>query len=210
MAEQTAGSGPDHPAPAATPPAAAAAAPPQPLAHTRSHPWHWAAVALALAGVVALALTLAPAEAAPVTDGPHAVPAADAPDPARAALPLGCAAMRVDVTQQFSADLTGNGAIATIAAAHCLANAGTPPDGLFLLEAGPDGRPRIADTLITPGEGLTVRSVTFRSDGSIQAAVDGYSSPRVPQCCPDLHETYTWTPHAGGWTRTVSVPLLET
>ncbi|WP_042437135.1 hypothetical protein [Streptacidiphilus albus] len=205
MAEQTAGTGPDHPAPPA-----AAAAPPEPLAHTRTRPWQWAAVAAALGGVVALALTLAPAEAAPVADGPHAVPAAGAPDPARAALPLHCDGLPVDVTQRFSADLTGNGTVATVAAAHCLAGNGTPPDGLYLLEAGPDGRPRIAGTLITPQQDLTVRSVTFRSDGSIQAAVDGYSSPDVPSCCPDLHETYTWTPHADGWTRTVSVPLLQT
>ena len=185
--------------------------PAQPPAHTRTHALHWLGTAAALAAVVAAALAVAPADAsAPVPDGPHAVPAADAPDPARAVYPLGCDGLPVKISQSFSADLTGDGTDDTVAAAHCLSSTGTPPDGLYILRSGPGGRPRIAQVLIEPGQDLTVRSVTFRSDGSIRADVDGYSSPNVPRCCADLHEAFTWTPHGSGWIRTVSLPDAET
>ncbi|WP_182443028.1 hypothetical protein [Streptacidiphilus sp. PB12-B1b] len=200
------------PGPDTAPRPGAAPGGPQRPAHARARAAHWLGTAAALAALVAAVLAVAPADAtAPVPDGPHALPAADAPDPARAAYPLGCDGLPVKVSQSFSADLTGRGADATVAAAHCLSATGTPPDGLYILRAGgPGGRPRIAVTLITPGQDLTVRSVTVRSDGSILADVDGYSSPDVPRCCADVHETFTWTPHGAGYTRTVSTPDAET
>jgi hypothetical protein len=134
------------------------------------------------------------------------VAASAAPDPARAPYPLNCDGLPVKVEQSVSADLTGNGEIATVAAARCVSGAGTPPDGLYVLLPGSGGRPRIAAALIRPGEQLSVRSLSVRSDGDITAAVDGYSSPSVPRCCADVHETLTWTPHDGGWIRTVSFP----
>jgi len=180
------------------------AGPPRPPAHTGARAWHWTATAAVLAAAVGTVLAVAPADAsAPVPNGPHAIPAAAAPDPARAVYPLVCAGMPVKVAQSFSADLTGNGTDATIAAAHCLAGAGTPPDGLFLLEPGSGGRPRVADVLIRATEDLTVRSVEFHGDGTITADVDGYSSLDVPTCCPDVHESLVWTPHDGGYRRTV-------
>lgn len=192
------------PGPAAPQQPEPAAAPPQPPAHTRTRARHWIGTAAVLAAAVGTVLAVAPADAsAPVPDGPHAVPAAAAPDPARAVYPLSCAGLPVKVDQSFSADLTGDGADATIAAAHCLSATGTPPDGLYLLEPGPGGRPRVADVLISATEDLTVRSVDFRGDGTITAAVDGYSSPDVPRCCPDVHESLVWTPQGHGYHRTV-------
>ncbi|WP_370081648.1 hypothetical protein [Streptacidiphilus sp. MAP12-16] len=179
-------------------------------AHTRTRPYHWIGTAAVLAAVVGTVLAVTPAGATVTTaNGPHAVPAAAAPDPALAHLPLDCAGLPVKISQSFSADLTGNGTVATIAAAHCDSPNGTPPDGLFVIEKGQDGRPRVALVLIRDAEALTVRSVAVRSDGSISARVDGYSSPDVPRCCADLHETYTWTPHGSGYVRTISVPLSQ-
>ena len=180
------------------------------LPHTRSRPRYWLGTAAALGAVVAAAIALAPAgAAAPIADGPHAVPAAGAPDPARIALPLDCAGLPTRITLRLSADTTGNGTVVTVVAAHCDAQNGTPPDGLYVLGTGPDRKPRIAATLIRPDQNLTVRKLGLRADGAIQASVDGYSSPDAPRCCPDLHETYTWTPGADGYSRTVTVPLSQ-
>lgn len=182
----------------------------QGLAHTRTRPWQWLGTAAATGAVVAGALALAPAgEAAPITDGPHAVPAATAPDPAKAVFPLDCAGLPVKLTARFSADTSGNGTLVTVVAAHCDAGNGTPPDGLYLLRPGPGGKPRIAATLISPNEHLTVRTLGLRADGAIHAAVDGYSSADVPRCCADLHLTYTWTAGAGGYSRSVTDPQAQ-
>ena len=178
-----------------------------PPLHARSRAPHWLGTAAALAAVVGAVAVVAPAHAAPpVSNGPHAVPAAAAPAPARARYPLNCDGLPITIEQSVSADLTGNGDIATVVAARCVSGAGTPPDGLYLLQSGAGGRPRIAAELIRPGEQLSVRSLSVRSNGDITAAVDGYSSPSVPRCCADVHETLTWTPHNGGWIRTVSFP----
>ena len=183
---------------------------PPPPAHTRARAPHWIGTAAVLAAAVGVTLAVAPADAsAPVPNGPHAVPAAAAPDPAHVAYPLGCDGLPVKIDQSFSADLTGDGTDATVVAARCLSATGTPPDGLFLLERGAGGRPRIADVLIGPGEQLTVRSVDFRGDGTITAAVDGYSSVNVPRCCPDVHESLVWTPRGSGYRRTVVLTGME-
>lgn len=182
----------------------------QALAHTRSGPLAWLGTAAALGGIVAAALAAAPAGAAvPVANGPHAVPAGSAPDPARVAFPLHCDGLPTKVTARFSADTSGNGTVATVVAVHCAAQNGTPPDGLYVLRPGPDGKPRIAATLIAPDQHLTVRSLGIRADGAIHAAVDGYSSADVPRCCADVHVTYTWTPEPDGYARSVSLPLSQ-
>ena len=180
------------------------------LAHTRTRPLHWVGTAAAVGAVVAAAVALAPAgAAAPIADGPRTVPASAAPNPALVAFPLDCTGLPTRISQRFSADTTGNGTVVTVVAVHCDAPNGTPPDGLYVLRAGSDGKPRIAATLISPGQDLTVRSVGLRADGAIHAAVDGYSSADVPRCCADVHETYTWTPGSDGYSRTVTTPLSQ-
>ncbi|MFC1443634.1 hypothetical protein ABUW04_35910 [Streptacidiphilus sp. N1-10] len=179
--------------------------------HTRSTAIHWIATAAALGGVVAAAVAVSPADAGTVTaDGPHSVPAAQAPNPAGIALPLDCDGLPDRITQRFSADTTGHGTVVTVVAARCAAPNGTPPDGLYVLGFGPDGRPRITATLIRPTQNLTVRSAGIRADGSIHATVDGYSSEDVPRCCADLHDTDTWTLRDGGYVLTASTPLAQT
>jgi hypothetical protein len=198
------------PPPGPPPPPAHPHPHPHPHPHTRARARHWLGTAAVLAVAVGTVLAVAPADASgPVPNGPHAVPGAEAPDPARAALPLGCDGLPVKVTQTFTADLTGDGDVATVAAAHCLSPVGTPPDGLYLLKDGPGGRPRVADVLIGSSERLTVRSVDFRADGVITAAVDGYSSINVPRCCPDLHESLVWTPNGHGYRRSVVLTGIQ-
>jgi hypothetical protein len=182
---------------------------PAELPHTRTRPYHWIGTAAALAAVTGAVLAVAPAGAAPITDGAHRLPASAAPDPARVALPLDCAGLPVTVDQRLSADTTGNGTPATVVAARCDAPNGTPPDGLFLLRFGPDHRPVVAEQLIAPRQQLTVRSIDLRADGTIRAAVDGYSSDQVPRCCADLHLTYTWTPRGNGYSLTVTAPSVQ-
>jgi hypothetical protein len=140
------------------------------------------------------------------TGAPHAVPGGSAPDPAKATLPLDCAGFPVKITQKFSADLRGNGVASTVVTATCDSPAGAPPDGVYVVQNGPGGVPRVVYTLVTPADDLTVVSVTLRSDGSLQAVADGYSSANVPRCCPDVHEELTWTPNGTGYTRTSNIP----
>ena len=179
--------------------------------HTRSTAIHWVATAAGLGAVVAAALAVAPADAGTLTaDGPHSVPAAQAPNPVGFALPLACDGLPERISQRFSADTTGHGNIVTVVAARCAAPNGTPPDGLYVLAFGPDGRPRIAATLIKPSQNLTVRSAAIRADGSIHATVDGYSSEDVPRCCADLHDADTWTLRDGAYVLTAGTPLAQT
>ncbi|WP_052434373.1 hypothetical protein [Streptacidiphilus melanogenes] len=175
-------------------------------AHARSKPLHWIATAAGLCGVVGLALAVGPAGAVqtgaaqsgagqpgaahPLAGGA----AATAPDPAKAKLPIDCGPLPVHVDQHFSAALPGAGAPVTVVAARCDAGAGSPPDGLYVLEAGQAAPIQLLD----PAKRMTVRSVAMRSDGSIHAVVIGYSSASVPDCCPDLSETLNWTLGADG------------
>jgi hypothetical protein len=190
----------------------------EPLPHAASRPVHWFVVSAALAAVVGGALAVAPAQGAlPVANGtapatpaphgvPHALPAASAPDAARATLPLDCGGVPVKITQSFAADLRGDGTASTVVTAHCDTPAGTPPDGVYILQNGAGGAPRVAFTLVSPKDDLTVLSVALRSDGTLQATASGYSSADVPRCCPDLHENLVWTPQGSGWSRSSTLP----
>jgi hypothetical protein len=179
--------------------------------HSRSTAIHWIGTAAALGAVVAAAVAVSPANAGTLTaDGPHSVPAAQAPDPVGFLLPLACDGLPERITQRFSADTTGHGNVVTVVAARCAAPNGTPPDGLYVLAFGPDGKPRIAATLIAPTQNLTVRTAGIRGDGSIHATVDGYSSEDVPRCCADLHEAESWTPQGSGYVLSGNTPLSQT
>ncbi|GJF27450.1 hypothetical protein KNE206_01500 [Kitasatospora sp. NE20-6] len=174
--------------------------------HARSGIGHWALVAAGCAAVVAGALAASPAEGTPAAARPtaKAAPPAAAPDPAKAELPLDCGPFPVTVVLKVSADL-GDGSPSTVVAAHCAADNGTPPDGVFVLTAGPDGRPEVAGTLLDPAaDNLTVTALTVRSDGEIRARARGYSSPDVPRCCPDRSLAIAWKRNAGHWVRAES------
>ena len=186
----------------------------QPPAHARPALRHWALVAAGCGAVIAGALAASPAAGSTGPGGPsgpvvRAVGDTDAPDPAKVQLPLDCGPFPVKVALRVSASFDGRPL--TVAAAHCAADNGTPPDGAYLLGAGPDGRPVIQGVLVRPEEGLTVTEVRLRSDGTITGRAKGYSTPDIPHCCPDLTVTLTWTQHSGQWTRTeTSTPTATT
>ncbi|GAA2145584.1 hypothetical protein GCM10009760_34360 [Kitasatospora kazusensis] len=174
-------------------------------AHARPALRHWALVAAGCGAVIAGALAVSPAQGSTTANGAagpvvRPVPDADAPDPAKAELPLDCGPFPVKVALRASASFDGRAV--TVAAAHCAADNGTPPDGAYLLGAGPDGRPVVQATLVRPEEGLTLAEMRLRSDGTITGRAKGYSSTDVPHCCPDLTVSLTWTPQHGQWTRT--------
>ncbi|MFF3594095.1 hypothetical protein [Kitasatospora indigofera] len=182
---------------------AGGARPPAGPGHARPGVKHWAVVAAGCAAVVAGALAAGPASGtpAPIRPAPRALPAAEVPDPAKAELPLDCGPFPVKISVHFGADL-GDGKPGTVAAAHCDAENGTPPDAVFLLGPGPDGRPVVLATLLSEQENLTVSRLALRSDGVITGHAQGYSSDDVPRFSPDVSLDLTWTRQGARWTRT--------
>ncbi|MFJ9517165.1 hypothetical protein ACIRPK_02675 [Kitasatospora sp. NPDC101801] len=173
-----------------------------PVTGARTRVRHWVLVAVATAAVIAGALAVDPAQgvARPTRPAaPSALPAAAAPDPARALLPLDCGPFPTTVALSFGAVLDGRPS--TVVAAHCAAENGTPPDGVYLLTPGQDGRPQISATLVRPTEGLTVTELKLRSDGTVTARAKGYSSDDVPRYAPDLTVLLSWHRQAGEWLR---------
>ncbi|MFK0193283.1 hypothetical protein [Kitasatospora sp. NPDC090308] len=173
--------------------------------HARSGLKHWVLVAAGCAAVVGGALGATSATGAVTAGQPAAEPTAGsaagtaAPpeaDLSKADLPLDCGPFPVAVSLRTAAVL--GGAPVTVAAAHCQADMGTPPDGVFLV--GPDGPPAV---LLPDTEGLTVTELAIRSDGSIRGRARGYSSPDVPRFAPDLEVELSWKRAGGGaWTKT--------
>ncbi|MDR3033961.1 MAG: hypothetical protein LBV78_12790 [Kitasatospora sp.] len=170
--------------------------------HARSGLKHWVLVAAGCAAVVGGALGATSATGAVTAGQPAGDPvAAPAPEPAPEAdlskvkLPLECGPFPVAVSLKTSAVLDGKPL--TVAAAHCQADMGTPPDGVFLV--GADGAPV---ALLPDSEGLTVTELAIRSDGSIRGRARGYSSPDVPRFSPDLEVELSWKRAGGAWTKT--------
>ncbi|MFD7730191.1 hypothetical protein ACFV6F_07385 [Kitasatospora phosalacinea] len=172
--------------------------------HARSGLKHWALVAAGCAAVVGGALGATSATGA-VTAGrsaagptaepvPTASPLPEA-DLAKVRLPLECGPFPVAVSLKASAVLEGEPV--TVVAAHCQADMGTPPDGVFLV--GADGAPVL---LLPDADGLTVTELAVRSDGSIRGKARGYSSPDVPRFSPDLQVELVWTRSGGAWAKT--------
>ncbi|WP_051738426.1 MULTISPECIES: hypothetical protein [Kitasatospora] len=175
--------------------------------HARSGLKHWVLVAAGCAAVVGGALGATSATGAVTAGQPAAGPlpapaspeARSAPpaeaDLAKVPFPLECGPFPVAVSLRTSALSAGQPL--TVAAAHCQADMGTPPDGVFLV--GADGRPVV---LLPDSEGLTVTELAIRSDGSIRGRARGYSSPDVPRFSPDLQVELVWQRVSGTWKAT--------
>ncbi|WP_225837565.1 hypothetical protein [Streptomyces sp. NK08204] len=167
------------------------------LAHTHTRPIHWVATATAVAGVVALSSVVQPgsATAAQPASGtqPRSAPAAVAPPSAKGvAFPLNCGPVKAVVVKQAGGDLDGDGRPETVAVVHCDAAMGTPPDGVYVLTRGTDGRKaRVVATLVDPKDRLTVTDFALRAR-TVSATLLGYSSDAVPSCCPDVKTATTW------------------
>ncbi|BBC37830.1 uncharacterized protein SGFS_091240 [Streptomyces graminofaciens] len=174
------------------------------LAHAHPHPIHWVATATALAGVVALSSALQPDAARAAQPGPEAKPApvtVTAPDPADVKFPLDCGPVGIVVKKKVSGDLDGDGSPETVAAVHCDASMGTPPDGVYVLTLGTaDAKPRVVATLVNPKDRETVSDLAVR-DAEVTATVHGYSSADVPNCCPDVTDPVKWQWKSGKFLR---------
>jgi hypothetical protein len=176
------------------------------LAHTHPRPIHWVATAAAVAGVVALTSSVQPGSATaaqpggtPVRDAPAT--AAPAPSTAGVAFPVQCGPVKAVVARQASGDLDGDGRPETVAAVHCDAPTGTPPDGVYVLTRGDGAGPaRVVATLVDPKDRNTVTTLTVR-DEAVTATLLGYSSPDVPACCPDLKDSVKWQWKNGAFLR---------
>ncbi|MEV4614756.1 hypothetical protein AB0K43_19465 [Kitasatospora sp. NPDC049258] len=175
-------------------------------AHARPGVRHWALVAAGCLALVGGALAATPATGTVTAGRPAAgpTPTAAAPDPAAAELPLDCGPFPVAVGASFPADL-GDHHPVTVVAAHCAADNGTPPDGVWLLGPGQGGRPVVLETLLRPDENLTVTRLA-PAGGYVTAHVQGYSDDEVPRCCPDVSKDLNWVRKDGRWTRGESVP----
>ncbi|MFI8188979.1 hypothetical protein ACIF8T_09310 [Streptomyces sp. NPDC085946] len=174
------------------------------LAHAHTRPIHWLATATAVAAVVALSSVLQPdAATAAQAAGPptRSAPAGLAPpDPADVAFPLECGPVKAVVKKKASGDLDGDGRPETVAVVHCDAPMGTPPDGVYVLTRGSDGKPRVVATLVEPEDSTTVGDFAVRG-GAVTAALLGYSSSDVPRCCPDVTSEAKWRWENGAFTR---------
>ncbi|WP_245996356.1 hypothetical protein [Streptomyces armeniacus] len=155
---------------------------------------HWIATAVALAAVVGLSTVVQPSDATAGTGT-----ATKGPDPADARYPLGCpggSEGAVDVLKHGSADFDDDGQRETVALVRCDTATGTPPNGIFVLAhpAEPGERPRVAETLLPSGEGMTAEDFTVGERGpkTVSATLRGYSSPDVPRCCPDRERKVKW------------------
>lgn len=176
------------------------------LAHTHTSPMHWLATATAVAGVVALSSVLQPDPATAAQ--PAAAPQSRSapanvlpPDPAAVDFPLECGTVKAVVVRKSSGDLDGDGRPETVAAVHCDAPMGTPPDGLYVLTRGSGpAEPRVVATLVDPKDRQTVSGLAVR-DGAVRATLLGYSTPDVPSCCPDLKDSVKWQWKNGAFVR---------
>ncbi|MGK5500394.1 hypothetical protein [Streptomyces sp. URMC 125] len=160
--------------------------------HARSRPLHWLVTAAALGGVLGGAALLEPAGAASTPSAGRAA-VAPGPDADTARYPLDCGPVEAQVVDRATADLDGDGRAETVAVVRCAAGIGTPPSGVYVLAhpAAAGERPRIAETLVDPGEGMTVQDLAVRGR-TISARLLGYSSPDVPRCCPDRARDVEW------------------
>ncbi|MEU3568281.1 hypothetical protein AB0E96_07610 [Kitasatospora sp. NPDC036755] len=170
--------------------------------HARTAPWHWAVALAGCGAVVGAALAASPATGTPVSVHPAvtSLAASAGPDPAQVQLPLDCGPFPVRTALSASA-LLGDGRAATVVAAHCATETGTPPDAVYLLGFGTGGRPEVVATLLPERENLTVSRIAVRSDGAITGHAQGYSSEDVPRFRPDISIDLTWTHRGGGWER---------
>jgi hypothetical protein len=82
---------------------------------------------------------------------------------------------------------------------ECNAGAGTPPVELLVYDgASSPLTPHLAQTLIAVSSQYQASGFTA-SGTTLTATVNGFSSPAIPNCCPDVHKTLTWHWTASGY-----------
>lgn len=169
------------------------------LAHTHPRPVHWVATAAAVAAVIAGGSFFQPSDAKATTStaasAPRAggLPAAKAPDPRAADYPMDCGRAEPDIIDRASADLDGDGRPETAVVVRCRTAFGTPPSGVYVLSqpARAGAAPRVVATFVDPKEGMSVSGFAVRGK-TVSATLLGYSSAKVPRCCPDQQRKVNW------------------
>jgi hypothetical protein len=105
------------------------------------------------------------------------------------------------VQKKASGDLDGDGHPETVAAVHCDAPMGTPPDAVYVVTRQTEGgKPRVVATLVSPEERRTVTELAVRG-GVVRTTLLGYSSADVPSCCPDVTDDVKWRWKNGAFVR---------
>ncbi|MEV5778855.1 hypothetical protein AB0L49_48095 [Streptomyces antimycoticus] len=169
------------------------------LAHTHPRPVHWVATAAAVAAVIAGGSFFQPSDAKATTStaasAPRAggLPAAKAPDPRAADYPMECGRAKPDVIDRASADLDGDGRPETAVVVRCRTAFGTPPSGVYVLSQPTrvGAAPRVVATFVDPKEGMSISDFAVRGK-TVSATLLGYSSAKVPRCCPDQQRKVNW------------------
>jgi hypothetical protein len=82
---------------------------------------------------------------------------------------------------------------------ECNAGAGTPPVELLVYDgaSGPLA-PHLAQTLVAVSSQYQASRFTA-TGAALTVDVSGFSSPAVPNCCPDVHKTLAWHWTATGY-----------
>lgn len=175
------------------------------LAHTHTRPIHWVATATAVAGVIALSPALQPGSATaaqPAGTQATSAPGSIAPPTTTGVtFPLRCGPLKPVVAKKASGDLDHDGRPETVAVVHCAGSMGTPPDAVYVLTQARGAKsPRVVATLVDSKDRYTVTDFAVHA-GEVTATLLGYSSPDVPNCCPDLKDSVKWQWKNGAFIR---------
>lgn len=105
--------------------------------------------------------------------------------------PLDCGRFGWQVVSRVFGDVTGDGRPDAVVVVACNAGAGSPPEHIFAYDgASPPGPPRLLATLTAPGlQFVTGLKIVGRT---VSGTAYGYSSDRIPRCCPDLRFPVVW------------------
>lgn len=109
----------------------------------------------------------------------------------------GCGGNPVEV-QQASLWRPPGGPLLALVLVRCDDGAELPPSSLFVYDgADSPTRPVLLATLLPRSKDMIVTGGLSTRGSAVTLGAAGYSSPDVPQCCPDVHTTlgWTWTGH---------------
>lgn len=141
--------------------------------------------------------------AAPTASPSRAAPAVTDVDWRRVAHPLECGPLPRRVLDVEVADVVAGDGREAVVVLRCDAGAGSPPSAVFVYDRGSLRTEPAAPvaTLLDAGEDVLLSDVDA-APGEVTGEGYGYSRPDLPRCCPDRHDTYTWTWTGGGFDRT--------
>jgi hypothetical protein len=110
-------------------------------------------------------------------------------------VPLKCESLPLDISERKFADVNSDGNTDEVVIASCQTPTGTPPDALYVFTGapGPSAVPRLLTTLVPLSKYWELSDLQL-GPGEVTVSVFAYSSPKVPNCCPDVQAEADW-----GW-----------